>query len=155
MAKRPSWREKVGAVFFLCTAPAIAQRFTTLVNFNGANGASPYYGSLVQSLDGDFYGTTYSGGGNDAGTIFRATRASTLTTLYIFCAQGSCLDGSGPYGGLVQTVDGNFYGTTTGGGANGFGTIFKVTRGGALKTLHSFASTDGATSAGRLVQATR
>jgi len=57
-------------------------------------------------------------------------------------------DGSEPYAGLVQATNGNFYGTTVYGGANcvpdgGCGTIFKITPGGALTTLHSFDVTDG------------
>ena len=44
-------------------------------------------------------------------------QAQTLTTLYSFCAQSGCKDGDGPWSGLVQGTDGNFYGTTTGGGA--------------------------------------
>ena len=50
-----------------------------------------------------------------------------------------------PLAGLVQASDGNFYGTTLGGGANGgYGTVFKITPGGTLTTLHSFDGADGA-----------
>ena len=45
---------------------------------------------------------------------------------------------------LVQATDGNFYGTTSAGGANGGGTVFKITPSGTLTTLHSFDCTDGA-----------
>jgi len=53
-------------------------------------------------------------------------------------------DGNGPAGPLVQGTDGNFYGTTSSGGAYGNGTVFKITPRGTLTTLHSFDQTDGA-----------
>ena len=99
---------------------------TTLVVFNGANGYNPSAG-LVQGTDGNFYGTTAYGGnlslnaGSGFGTVFKMTPAGALTTLVSF--NGS--NGSYPCAGLAQGSDGNFYGTTGGGGAGGFGTIFK------------------------------
>src|SRR5208282_2859865 len=82
--------------------------------------------------------------------------SGTLTTLYSFCIQTGCPDGSYPYAGLIQPTDGNFYGTTSSGGASNFGTVFKITPAGALTTLYSFCSqpkcTDGYTPEGSLVQ---
>jgi uncharacterized repeat protein (TIGR03803 family) len=66
-----------------------------------------------------------------------------FTSLYSFCSQANCPDGSGPNGWLVQGFDGNFYGTTGAGGANGNGTVFKISRAGTLTTLHNFNGTDG------------
>lgn len=124
--------------------------FTTLANFNGANGAHPH-ASLIQATDGSFYGTTYAGGtssncANGCGTIFKISPAGTLTTVYNFCLQSGCADGASPFGGLLQAPDGNFYGTTVYGGAHNKGTVFKMTPGGTLNVLHSFAGypTDGA-----------
>jgi uncharacterized repeat protein (TIGR03803 family) len=78
-----------------------------------------------------------------------------LTTLYSFCAQGgNCTDGAGPIAGLVQATDGNYYGTTEGGGANNDGTVFKITPSGTLTTLHSFDGVDGANPNAALVQRT-
>ncbi len=109
-----------------------------------------------KATDGNFYGTTYSGGagiyGN--GTVFKITPTGTLTTLYSFCTQSGCADGDNPAAGLVQGTDGNFYGTTTGGGANNGGTVFKITPTGTLTTLYSFDFTDGRTPFAGLVQAT-
>ena len=65
-----------------------------------------------------------------------------------------CLTAINPYAGLVQGTDGNFYGTTSEGGANGYGTVFKITPSGTLTTLHSFDVTDGAYPYAGLVQAT-
>jgi uncharacterized repeat protein (TIGR03803 family) len=66
------------------------------------------------------------------------TPAGTLTTLYSFCAESGCADGSGPLGALVQASNGEIYGTTEYGGAYGLGTAFKITPGGGLTTLFSF-----------------
>ena len=53
-------------------------------------------------------------------------------------------NGSSPYAGLTLGNDGNFYGTTTGGGSSASGTVFRVTTNGALTTLVSFNGSDGA-----------
>ncbi len=120
-----------------------AGTLTTLYSFTGgANGSMPF-GALVQGADGNFYGTAALGGANIYGTVFKITPAGALTTLYSFCAQSGCTDGQYPYAGLVQGVDGNFYGTTYSGGigTNGpSGTVFKITPTGQLTTLHSFCA---------------
>jgi uncharacterized repeat protein (TIGR03803 family) len=140
--------------------------FTTLAVFTGAagSGADPEYGSLVQGVDGNFYGTTSQGGenGGSAGEVFKITPGGTLTTLYSFCSQinseGTCIDGVNPYGGLVVATNGNFYGTTENGGTGencigGCGTVYEITLGGKLTTLHSFEGSDGRVVNGGLVQA--
>jgi uncharacterized repeat protein (TIGR03803 family) len=122
---------------------------------------------LVQATDGNFYGTTSSGGGTDCadgcGTIFKITPSGSLTTLYRFCTQGNCTDGYNPWG-IIQARDGNFYGATGHGGASdigcgglGCGTIFKITPSGSLTTLYRFCfqtgCPDGELPNGQLVQA--
>ena len=133
---------------------------TTLHSFNGypSDGSHPYAG-LVQATDGNFYGMTQNGGanlfdGSGAGTVFKITSSGKLTTLYSFCSQAGCTDGRWPSAGLVQATDGNLYGTTFFGGANGVGTVFKITPGGTLTTLHSFDGVDGSSPEAGLVQAT-
>jgi uncharacterized repeat protein (TIGR03803 family) len=128
------------AVFLLCVAtsvPSSAQTFTTLANFDYANGGQPYLTSLIQGIDGNFYGTTPVGGAHGPyGTIFNITPAGTLTTFHSF--DGS--DGAFATAGLVQAANGTFYGTTETGGAKYFGTVFKITPDGTLTTLHSFCA---------------
>src|ERR1022692_421296 len=130
---------------------------TTLYSFcshSGCTDGADSFARLVQATNGDLYGTTYSGQGIDYGTVFKITPSGTLTTLHSFCSQTNCTDGSGPVAELVQASNGDFYGTTPNGGANGHGTVFKITPAGTLTTLHSFkASTDGAVPSGGLVQA--
>jgi len=83
--------------------------------------------ALIQATDGDFYGTTETGAANHGGTVFKINSNGTLTTIYTFCSRKDCIDGSNPRTGLIQGADGNLYGTTGGGGANHWGTVFKIT----------------------------
>ena len=129
-----------------------AQTLTTLVSFNGSNGASPRSG-LIQGTDGNLYGTTLHGGTSNNGTVFRITPGGALTTLYSFCTQPGCTDGALPVAGLVQGTDGDFYGTTVQNGEQCCGTVFRITPGGSLTTLHSFNGADGSEPTGTLVQA--
>ncbi|HEV2176786.1 MAG TPA: choice-of-anchor tandem repeat GloVer-containing protein [Terriglobia bacterium] len=149
-------------LFLLCAMTAIAlpaQTFTTLHTFDKTDGSEPF-GGLIQAPDGALYGTTFRGGANlvyGAGTAFKITSNGTLTTLYSFCSQSGCTDGNGPQAALVQTTSRAFYGTTFEGGANGVGTVFKITPGGTLTALYSFCSQsgcpDGSGPVGTLVQA--
>jgi uncharacterized repeat protein (TIGR03803 family) len=125
--------------------------FCSKVNCSDGN----YPNGLVQATNGNFYGTTMSGGTSyyGPGTIFKITPDGTLTTLHRFCSRSDCTDGSFP-NPLIQATDGNFYGTTNEGGANGYGTIFKITANGALATLHSFDYADGEYPEAALIQAT-
>ncbi len=125
-------------------------RLTTLHTFEGSDGWRPY--GLIQAADKNIYGITSSGGANGYGTVFAITTAGTFTSLYSFCAQTNCSDGASPLGTPVQATDGNFYGTTAGGGTNGYGTIFKITSGGTLTTLYSFEGADGKAPWAGLVQ---
>ncbi|HZP63813.1 MAG TPA: choice-of-anchor tandem repeat GloVer-containing protein [Terriglobales bacterium] len=102
----------------------------TLHNFAGypTDGANPFAG-LVQATNGNFYGTTMEGGANNQGTIFEITPAGKLTTLYSFCSQTDCTDGTSPIAGLVQATNGAFYGTADQGGVDGYGTIFSLSVG--------------------------
>jgi len=113
---------------------------TTLYNFcslpNCTDGLEPYY-ALTQGADGNLYGLTLRDG---YGTVFKATRSGTLTTIYTFCSQTQCTDGADPRGPLVQSADENLYGTTYYGGAYGGGSVFKITPAGSLTTLYSFCS---------------
>ena len=139
-------------LFVFCAATVIASpaQLTTLASFSGSNGANPQ-ASLVRGTDGNFYGTTYEGGTNDFGTVFKITPSGTLTSLHSF--QGSPSDGGTPQARLVQGADGNFYGTTDSGGNSFVGTVFKITPGGTVTILHSFNGADGAFPESELLRA--
>lgn len=124
-----------GTIFKITPAGTL----TTLHSFASTDGAYPN-SALVEASDGNLYGTTQNGGANNicgggCGTIFKITRAGTLTSLYSFTAGA---DGSHPFAGLLQATDGKLYGTTFG------GTVFKITLQGKLTALHTFQGTDGA-----------
>jgi uncharacterized repeat protein (TIGR03803 family) len=87
-------------------------------------------GGIVQASDGNFYGVTSYGGTFGRGTLFELTPAGELTNLYDFCELGGvvCPDGYAP-NNPVQGTDGNFYGTTSGGGLQSGGTAFKLSLG--------------------------
>ena len=106
---------------------------TTLHSFNG-DGLFPEAG-LVQGSDSNFYGTTFQGGTNGFGTVFRISSAGTLTTLYQFEGTAS---GGYPGAGLVQGSDGNFYGTDSYGGDYGDGTVFRISSAGTFETVYPF-----------------
>src|SRR5580658_3466512 len=144
MALKPRlqwWKGHVSLLpLFLVAVPLPSQTFTTLVNFDGANGDGPGQ-VLVEGTDGSLYGTTSQGGANSCpapydgcGTIFRITLAGTLTTLHSFSSGDGVLPSA-----LVQANDGTFYGTTVYGGEfTNYGTIFKLSPNGRFTTLHTF-----------------
>jgi uncharacterized repeat protein (TIGR03803 family) len=159
-----------GSIFVITPAGNLTtlHRFCSVTNAQGfcTDGEDPG-NALIQGSDGNFYGTTKTGGANNGGTIFKMTPAGKLSTLYNFCSLANCLDGTLPYAGLVEGTDGIFYGTTAEGGANnntgvcfgsGCGTIFKFSRAGQLTTLYNFCSqtncADGTSPVGSLLQAT-
>jgi uncharacterized repeat protein (TIGR03803 family) len=137
-----------GTIFKVSSSGALA----TLHSFDATDGVNPY-GSMLLASDGNFYGTATGGGlclvAGGCGTIFTMTPNGTFTTLHDFCLQTGCSDGLYPGGVLIEASDGNIYGTTRAGGntaecnGNGCGTIFRITPGGALTTLHVFNGTDG------------
>lgn len=123
---------------------------TTLVNFTGNDttnkGRGPV-GRLVEGPDGNLYGTTAGGGADDKGTVFKMTKAGSLTTLVQFTGIGGTHPGDGPMAALVDGGDGWFYGSTEDGGTNGDGTLFKVDALGNFAVLVHF-SWNGAGNAG-------
>ena len=103
------------AVLILTTAVVSASHaasLTTLVNFNGTNGADPFAG-LIADAAGDLFGTTPGAGTNGDGTVFEIAKtggsyASTPTTLVSF----NGTDGAAPYAGLIADAAGDLFGTT-------------------------------------------
>ncbi|HUD49061.1 MAG TPA: choice-of-anchor tandem repeat GloVer-containing protein [Candidatus Baltobacteraceae bacterium] len=114
--------------------------FAVLKSFSGANGEFPVAGLALSG--GVLYGTTSQGGAIGYGTVFEInTNGSGFATLHSFAGYPS---GANPDAGLTLGSDGNFYGTTYGGGISNYGTVFRMTTHGTLTTLVSFANTNGA-----------
>jgi uncharacterized repeat protein (TIGR03803 family) len=131
-----------GTVFKISAAGAES----VLHSFAGfpTDGANSKAG-LVMDSAGNLYGTTNGGGANDFGTVFKISAAGTESVLHSFA--GGPTDGAYPLGGLIMDSAGNLYGTTSYGGANGDGTVFKISTAGMYSVLHSFA---GSPSDGRV-----
>jgi len=127
-----------GTLFRMTSAGSV----TTLHNFaGGADGDSPT-AALTRASDGYLYGTTWN-------TIFKSDSTGNVTTLHVF--DGS--DGSGPFFGLLQALDGNFYGLSFGGGTMGWGTFFRLSPSGEFASVFSFHGNDGAQPFAGLIQA--
>lgn len=136
-----------GTVFELTAAGAES----VLYDFTGnTDGGYPSAG-LVPDAHGNVYGTTVGGGTSGQGVVFKLSRAGAETVLYDFTGGSS---GGSPDAGLAVDPQGNFYGTTVNGGANGLGTVFKLTPSGVHSVLYSFVGTDGANPEAGLVRDT-
>jgi uncharacterized repeat protein (TIGR03803 family) len=120
--------------------------------------------ALIEGRDGNFYGTTQRGGAYTVpGTVFRITPGGIETVLHSFSGDGEVAgstDGVEPLAALMLGSDGNFYGTTSGGGAKDAGTVFRMTPAGAVTVLYSFTGSlngvtgtaDGAQPVGGVIQ---
>ena len=106
-------------------------------NNHNSDGSHPQAG-LIQGSDGNFYGTTQTGGSGGGGTAFQVTPTGKVNLLHSFSmvVSGTNSDGAYPSGGLVQGSDGSFYGTTFYGGSGGGGTAFKITVNGPVGAVY-------------------
>ncbi len=94
-----------------------------LYSFAGSpDGASPV-AALIHDAAGTLYGTTQNGGAFNDGTVFKLDTTGEETVLHSFTGAA---DGKSPDAALIRDAGGNLYGTTYGGGAFGFGTVFKI-----------------------------
>jgi uncharacterized repeat protein (TIGR03803 family) len=135
-----------GTVFMMTPSGAI----TVLKQFDYTNDGGDPMGELVKDGNGNFWGLTSGGGANTYGTIFKITPAGVFTVIRHLSYAS---DGANPRGHLVLAKDGNFYGLTYHGGANGAGTIFQLTPGGNFTLLHSMnILTDGGNSLSSLTE---
>ncbi|HYW76133.1 MAG TPA: choice-of-anchor tandem repeat GloVer-containing protein [Gammaproteobacteria bacterium] len=98
---------------------------------------------LIMDGAGNLYGTTYASGKNGFGMVYKISPAGTRTILHSF---GTGTDGQYPKSGLVLDSAGNLYGTTSGGGEFGVGTVYEISPSGTETVLYSFGSSgnDGA-----------
>jgi uncharacterized repeat protein (TIGR03803 family) len=112
---------------------------------SGYDGEAPERESLISDGMGNFYGTTFYGGGYNKGTAYKiAPNGSGGWTETILHSFGRGFDGENPYSGLIFDGSGNLYGTTGFGGSNAKGTVYEISpngSGGWTETiLHNFGS---------------
>ncbi len=133
----------VAAASAQSTVPSLNEIFAfPCASFTCPDGYFPV--ELIEGANGNFYGSAVGGGTgtNAQGTIFEITPAGQISVIYSFAEEsdGSLPNGSAP-GALVEGMDGFLYGITSENGANGFGTIFKLSKSGTIQVLHNFCST--------------
>ena len=118
--------------------------FTVLHSFQGGLDGQQPQAALVQAADGILYGTTYMGGSNNAGTIFKVNPdGSGNTPIYHFPKNPYNPGGLSDPSGLIQATDGALYGAS-GGGGDGWGAVFRLnTDGTAYTNLHVFSTLRG------------
>jgi uncharacterized repeat protein (TIGR03803 family) len=104
---------------------AHAQRLTVLHTFTGPDGLTPYSGVTLDRA-GNLYGTTYGGGASQLGTVYELKRHGSSYIHNQLHAFAGGNDGEQPYGGVIFGPDGALYGTTSGGGFEGAGTVFSL-----------------------------
>lgn len=143
-----------GGIVFKMTKEGIVTTVYAFCSASGCRDGSRPQATLTRAADGDLFGTTILGGTYNGGTVFKISPSSgKFTELFSFCSRSevNCVESGLPVGALVQATDENLYGTTSGGGTNNDGAIFKITPGGTLTTVYSF---NEGVYPGELVQAT-
>ncbi len=125
-----------GTVFQISTGG----KLKTLYSFTGGNdGGSPESGLAIslngRSINSSMFGTTNQGGSLGGGVIYGITTGGKFTLVHTLAP---ATEGSNPVGELITDDNGNLFGTGSGGGSTGAGTIFKVTPAGSLTLLYTF-----------------
>jgi uncharacterized repeat protein (TIGR03803 family) len=144
-----------GTIFEISRSGAFKVLYSFCSQANCADGSKPYSG-LMQASNGNFYGTTTSGGvydGGQGGIVYEISPGGQFRTIHSFCAESLCADGETPSAGLVEDAEGNLYGTAFYGGANGYGAVFKITAAHKYLLLHSFDNAGGANPTSDLIVA--
>jgi uncharacterized repeat protein (TIGR03803 family) len=117
------------------------------------------YGGVIRDGAGNLYGTTYIGGADNAGVVFKLAPDGTETVLHNFCSLANCADGGYPQDSMIlDGSTGDLYGTTEFGGSGGLncdarsscGVVFEISPNGAETVLHSFDDEDGGNPLGSL-----
>ena len=142
---RPSTSSaKAGVVYKLDAAG----NYSVLYSFLGTPDGSEPESAPIPDPSGNVYGTTISGGGANAGTVYKLDPSGHETILHSF-ANGAF--GAEPGSGLTADAEGNLYSATSRGGLAGFGVIYKLDRAGRYTVLHSFSGPDGALPVGNVI----
>ncbi len=114
---------------------------TVVYAFQGGNDGMLPQAGLITDAAGNLYGTTVVGGPSGNGTVFKIDTSNQNTESVLYSFPSSDMNWTGgafPYGGLVTDSAGNLYGTTSVGGTQGLGTVFKIDASGTESVLYSF-----------------
>jgi uncharacterized repeat protein (TIGR03803 family) len=120
--------------------PDIPHPFASVYSFTASTGIFPH-ARLLLAQDGNYYGTTETGGPGGAGTVFQMTPAGQVTSIYQFPGASDYCDAP-----LIQDENGNFYGVTIDGGTYGGGYAFKMSSNFQVTILHQFGKGKDASS---------
>ena len=130
-----------GTIFRMTPAGTL----TTLHEFTALSTPNYFSTGLTLGDDGQLYGVHYTGGVRGKGSIFRISLDGTYTTISEFTGgEQTFHTGSAPSSPLVESLDGSFFGTTSAGGGQGFGTVYRLTASGELTNLVEFTGAGGA-----------
>jgi uncharacterized repeat protein (TIGR03803 family) len=145
-----------GVVFELTPKTAGEWTETVLYSFRGGvDGGVPYYSGVIFDASGNLYGTTSGGGTLNFGTVFELTPNGSSWSETVLHSFAGGKDGQAPFAGVTFDATGNLYGTTSGGGPYGDGTVFELKHedSGAWEegVIHAFNQTDGYVPAGGVV----
>ena len=128
-----------GTVYKLTLGGELTTLYTFCITVDCPDGAQPI--GVIQASDGNLYGVTFGAGLQNAGTLFRVNPTTAeFKVLHYFCSTPTCADGYNQFFGPIQGSDGNLYGTTYGGGANGGGVLYQITTAGEYQVLYNFCS---------------
>lgn len=141
-----------GGTFYLGAAFRIspAGSFVPMHTFSRSDGQLPS-GGLTLGSNGWLYGTTVYGGQTIWGTIFKMRYSGEVTTLHSF---DDSTNGGSPWAPPIQSLSGDFYGTTRGTTTYNYGSLYRISNTGVFTLLHAMSWSDGAHAFGPLVQAT-
>ena len=116
---------------------------TVLYNFEGAGDGGYPSAGVILDLESNLYGTTYEAwAGARSGVVYKLDSSGNQTVLYTFM---NGPDGGYPTAGVIRDAAGNLYGTTSNGGASGYGVVYQVDTAGNETVLHNFmGGADGA-----------
>ena len=134
-----------GTVFKMANG---SNAITAVASFDALGSSQPYGGAVLDAA-GDQFGTTAQGGPANDGTIYEIPKgAATLTTIASF----NGADGNSPYAAMTLDGSRDLFGTTDGGGANGYGTVFEIASGSSvITTIASFNGPNGQNPYGAVV----
>jgi uncharacterized repeat protein (TIGR03803 family) len=130
-----------GTIYELSPASGNTWQLSVLYNFGGKPDAAFAYATPILDATGNLYGTTYEGGANGQGTVYKLTKESSGAWVeQVLCSFQGGSDGSEPLAGVILDQAGNLYGATLEGGTANVGTAFKLTAANNWKKtiLHQF-----------------